>query len=45
VLVAQLNPSARWLQTAREQLAAVHDALGDTEAAERFRAELTASED
>jgi eukaryotic-like serine/threonine-protein kinase len=45
VLVAQLNPSARWLQTAREQLAAVHDALGDTEAAERFRAELTESED
>ena len=38
VLASQANPSMSWLELAREELIAVHEALGDEARAAEFRA-------
>jgi len=44
IMIKQANPSASFIRAARKDLAADYDALGQPEKANRFRAELAASE-
>ena len=43
ILLPQTSPRVSWLQTARRDLVAAYDALGQPQEAERFRAELADS--
>ena len=40
ILAKQTDPSVSWLRSAREDLAAIYDALGRPEATAKHRAEL-----
>ena len=44
ILIRQTDPATSFIRAARQDLAAAHDSLGQTEQAARFRAELRAAE-